>query len=62
MRPLGTYRLHTRTPPHVAPSALASDASSHVGCPSKPTVTSSMPTRDAIATPFHWLNPLCTTS
>ena len=26
-----------------------------VGWPSKPTWTSSRPTRDAIATPFHWL-------
>ena len=68
MRPLGTYRLHTRTPPHVAPSARASAAAStsglplHVGCPSKPTATSSIPTRDAMATPFHWLKPQCTTS
>ena len=62
MRPFGTYRLHTRTPPHVAPSALASDASSHIGWPSKPLVTSVIPTRDAIATPFHWFVPTWATS
>src|SRR4051812_15129530 len=62
------YRLHTWTPSHVAPSARASATAStsglspHVGCPSKPTWTSSIPTRDAIATPFHWLKPQCTTS
>ncbi len=67
MRPLGTYRLHTRTPAQVAASARASALASvpsllHDGWPSKPTWTSSRPTRDAIATPFHWLNPQCTTS
>ena len=29
---------------------------------SNPVVTSSMPTRDRIATPFHWLWPWCTES
>jgi len=41
---------------------MKADASAQSGCPSKPTATSSMPTRDAIATPFHWLCPVCTTS
>ena len=61
---MGTYRLHTRTPPQVAPIARASAAagSPHVGIPGKPTSTSSMPTLEMIATPFHWLNPVVATS
>ena len=30
--------------------------------PGKPTSTSSIPTLETMATPFHWLNPLVATS
>ncbi len=63
-RPLGTYSDHTRTPPHTAEIARASAAtgSPHSGIPGKPTCTSSNPTRETMATPFHWLTPACATS
>ena len=32
------------------------------GMPSKPTWTSARPTREAMATPFHWLRPWWATS
>src|SRR3712207_6927989 len=50
-----SYRLHTRTPPHVAPSARASVTSSSPqhGWPGKPTSTSSMPIRDRIRSEEH---------
>ena len=46
-------------PSQVAPIARASSAagSPQVGMPSKPTCTSSRPTRESSATPFHWLSP-----
>ena len=48
----------------VAPIARASAASGSPNCgiPSKPCCTSSSPTREAIATPFHWLIPCEATS
>ena len=48
-----------RTPPQVAPIARDSAAtgSPHPGMSAKPTSTSSSPTRDSSATPFHWLSP-----
>ena len=53
MRPLGTYTLPTRTPPHVAHSRRASVVSSSASS-EKPATTSSSPTRLRMATPFHW--------
>ncbi len=48
-----------RTPPQVAPIARASAAegSPYGGMSAKPTSTSSSPTRESSATPFHWLTP-----
>ena len=42
--------------------ASAASGSPQPGSPSKPTCTSSSPTRDRIATPFHWLVPWWATS
>ena len=54
----GTYTLITFTPPHVggedAGVAFVGSTSSSV----EPEVTSSTPTRDRIATPFHWPGPV----
>ena len=54
-RPLGMYRLHTRTPAQTALIALASvtAGSPNGGNPGMPICTSSRPTRDSTATPFH---------
>ena len=55
-------------PPTVAPSARASTTGSfpwpatQVGCPGKEVTTSDRPTREAIATPFHWSSPWTATS
>jgi N-acetylglutamate synthase len=62
------FTIHHRGRYLVAAKARASAAAAtsalllQVGWPSKPTWMSSSPTRDAIATPFHWLNPQCATS
>ena len=42
--------------------ASAATGSPKPGIPSKPTCTSSSPTRLTIATPFHWLVPAAATS
>ncbi len=42
--------------------ASASRGSPYSGIPSKPSRTSDRPTRDTIATPFHWLWPNVATS
>ena len=55
-------------PPTVAPSARASTTGSfpwpatQVGWPGKEVTTSDRPTREAIATPFHWSSPWTATS
>jgi len=55
-------------PPTVAPSARASTTASapslaaQAGCPGKEVATSASPTREAIATPFHWFSPWTATS
>ena len=54
-------------PPQVAPIARASCTASlpflpKTGWSMKVRSTSSSPTREAIATPFHWLSPKCATS
>ena len=51
-------------PPTVAPIARASLSigSPHPGIPSNPISMSVSPTREAIATPFHWLTPTWATS
>ena len=64
LRPLGMYSDQTRIPPTLAPIARASLSigSPHPGIPSNPTSMWVRPTRDAMATPFHWLNPTWATS
>src|SRR5919199_1352272 len=54
LRPFGTYRLHTRTPPHVAPSARASSTGGAppTGIPREPCCTPVRATRGAAATPL----------
>lgn len=42
--------------------ARASRSACHSGWPSNPISTFSNPTREAIATPFHWLSPMCAIS
>ena len=42
--------------------ASAAAGSPQLGIPSKPTRTSSIPTRDTMATPFHWDSPWWATS
>ncbi len=58
MRPFGTYTESTRIPAHVADTARASGCGKP-GAPAIPATTSSRPTRDRIATPFHAASP-CT--
>jgi hypothetical protein len=56
-RPFGTYRLTTRTPPQVAATKRPPSSVQPSGEGPRPAVTASMPTRDAIATPFQRPRP-----
>ena len=60
LRPFGTYTLVTCTPPQRAPMSRVSVSGSRWAA--KPGMGSSMPTRDRMATPFHWPEPWCTVS
>ena len=42
--------------------ASGAGGSPQLGIPGKPTVISASPTREAMATPFHWLSPIWATS
>ena len=61
MRPLGTYTETTRIPPQVADTARASGCGKP-GAPGSRATTSSSPTRDRIATPFHAASPWSATA
>ena len=61
MRPFGTYTETTRIPPQSADTARASGWGKP-GAPASPTTTSSSPTRERIATPFHVGSPASATS
>ncbi|MDF9816433.1 hypothetical protein M2266_005664 [Streptomyces sp. SPB162] len=52
-RPLGTYTDQTRTGPQVAETERGSSTPSYSGPPGSPVTTSSRPTFDSSATPFH---------
>jgi len=54
--PFGTYTEVTLMPPQVADTARAS-GSGNPGAPARPGTTSSNPTLDRIATPFHCTSP-----
>jgi hypothetical protein len=58
---LGTYTDHTRIPPQVAATARASGLGKP-GAPAKPRTTSSKPTREQMATPFHCTSPCSASS
>ncbi len=61
MRPFGTYTETTRTPAQVAATARASWCGKP-GPPGSPATTSSSPTRERIATPFHDASPCAATA